>query len=373
MKLIHIITDLDLGGAETMLYRLLEHIDRARFQNQVISLIPTGVMGDKIKAMGIPVHSLGMRPGKPSLFAFLRLMNLLRKERPDFLQTWMYHADLIGGLAGFLMQIPVVWGIHNTSLDPLFVKSATIRVAHLNARLSGWLPRKIISCSETSRRVHIEIGYPAKKIFVIPNGFDLSIFKPDPTARLALRRELKLSADKLIIGLVARFDPLKDHKNFVEAAGQFFFHYPQTHFLLCGKGITWQNEPLVRWIESAGIRENCHLLGRRDDIPIVMAGLDINTLSSIGEAFPNVLAEAMACGVPSVTTDVGDAAEIVGDTGIVVPARDAQALANGWERLVKLSGQERQELGQRARERIQTHFQIGEIVQRYEKLYGQLF
>jgi len=356
-----------------MLYRLLEHIDRARFQNQVISLIPTGIMGDKIKAMGIPVYSLGMRPGQPSIIAFLRLMNLLWQERPAFLQTWMYHADLIGGLAGFLTRTPVVWGIRNTSLDPSAVKSATIRVAHLNARLSGWLPRKIISCSETSRRAHMAIGFSAKKFFVIPNGFDLSVFKPDDAARLALRRELELSADTLLIGLVARFDPVKDHQTFVQAAGRFCVQYPQTHFLLCGKDITWQNESLAGWIESAGIRENCHLLGRRDDIPRVMAGLDINTLSSIGEAFPNVLAEAMSCGIPCVTTDVGDAAEIVGDTGIVVPPRDAQALSNGWERLVKLSEQERQELGQRARVRIQTNFQIGDIVQRYEQLYMQLF
>ena len=372
IKLIHVITSLDLGGAEMMLFRLLSHIDRARFENQVVSLIPAGLVGDNIRALGIPVHSLRMQPGRPSMRAVFKLANLIRSERPALLHTWLYHADLVGGLAGLLTHTPVVWGIHNTSLDPRAVKSNTIKVAQFNARLSSWLPRKIITCSEAARRVHIGIGYSANKFVVIPNGFDLSVYQVDPAARSSLRKELVLPPDTVLIGLVARFDPLKDHQNFVQAARQFCFQHPQTHFLLCGEGISWRNEQLAGWIETAGIRANCHLLGRRDDIPHVMAGLDMLTLSSIGEAFPNTLGEAMACGVPCVATDVGDSSYIIGDTGMVVPPKDPQALADAWVGLLSLSVEERLALGERARQRIQQLFSIAQITRRYEDLYEQV-
>jgi glycosyltransferase involved in cell wall biosynthesis len=166
--------------------------------------------------------------------------------------------------------------------------------------------------------------------------------------------------------------PLKDHQTFTEAAGLFLARHSQAHFLLCGRDISWENEMLSKWINAAGSRSNFHLLGHRDDIPRIMNGLDVNTLSSIGEAFPNVLGEAMACGVPCVTTDVGDAAEIVGDTGIVVPPGDPQALAQGWEQIINMTVQERVKLGERARERIRSRYQIQQIAKQYESLYREV-
>jgi len=370
--IVYVITDLNVGGAETMLYRLLSALDRELFEPYVISLTGDGLFGEKLRSLGIPVRLLGMDARLPNPFSLLKLILWLKQIRPALVQTWMYHADLIGGLAGFLAKVPVVWGVRNTSLDPLAIKRNTIRVVRINAWFSSRLPLRIVSCSEAARQAHVKYGYATEKFVVIPNGFDLNLFRPDPTARKSILQELGLPADTFLVGLVARFDPLKDHQTFIRAAGIFHQTHPQAHFLLCGGGISWSNEVLSGWIDAAGIRQNCHLLGRRDDIPHVMAGLDINTLSSIGEAFPNVLGEAMACGVPCVATDVGDAAEIVGDTGIVVPPRDAHALAEGWERMINLSTQERHELGQRARSRIQTHYQIGEVARRYQQLYRQL-
>lgn len=354
------------------LLRLLSALDRDRFDSYVISLTSAGSLSERISQLGIPVRFLGIDAHRPNIFLFFRLVVWLREIHPDVIQTWMYHADLLGGLAALLAGFPVIWGIRNTSLDPGAVKRSTILIARVNAWLSNWLPRKIISCSETSRRAHISIGFRPDRFVVIPNGFDLGAFHPDPLARAAVIQELSLPQDAFLIGLVARFDPLKDHQTFIRAAGIFHQTYPQAQFVLCGDGISWSNEALSGWIDAAGIRQNCHLLGSRDDIPRLLAALDVKTLSSIGEAFPNVLCEAMACGVPCVTTDVGDAAEIVGDTGIVVPPRDAHALAEGWERLINLSIQERHKLGQRARARIQTHYQIEEVVRRYQQLYRQL-
>ena len=372
MRVTHLITSLDVGGAETALFRLLANMDHAKFENHVICLIPAGPTGVKIESLGIPVTAMNMPPGHSTALGLIQLTRFLWKSKPHILQTWMYHADLLGGLAGLLTHTPVVWGIRNTSLDPLAVKSNTIRIVHLNAHLSGWLPRRIVSCSETARRAHVNIGFAPDKFVIIPNGFDLSDFHPNQAARDSLRLELELPPEAFLVGLVARFDPLKDHWTFIQAARHCCLQYPQTHFLLCGEGIAWENETLSGWIDSAGIRANCHLLGRRDDIPHVMAGLDINTLSSIGEAFPNVLGEAMACGVPCVTTDVGDAAEIVGDTGIVVPPGDPQALARGWEQILSLTAQERVRLGERARERIRSRYQIQQVVKQYESLYAEI-
>jgi len=371
-KVAFITTSLTTGGAESLLYRLLSAIDREQFDTYVISLTGDGPFGKKIRDLGVPVRLLGMDTRLPNPLLLLRLIRWLSEIRPAIVQTWMYHADLVGGLAARAIGAPVIWGIHNTSLDPSSVKHRTIRVVKILAALSGWLPSKIITCSKTAQGAHIALGYAPEKFIVIPNGFDLSAFHPDPSARESLRRELGLSPDTFLIGLVARFDPLKDHQTFLRAAGIFHKMHSDVHFLLRGNGIAPENETLVKWIDSAGIRQNCHLLGYREDMPRIMAALDVNALSSIGEAFPSVLGEAMACGVPCVATDVGDAAEIVGDTGIVVPPRDAHALAKGWERLINLSTQERHELGQRARARIQTHYQIGEVARRYQQLYRQL-
>lgn len=369
IRVMHLITGLGTGGAETVLFRLLSGMDRSRFESCVACLTSDGPVGAKIRALGIPVTALDMPPGRLTVQGLSGLLRLVKGFNPDILQTWLYHADLLGGLAGFACRIPVVWGLHNTSLDPSAVKRTTILVAHLNALLSHFLPRRIISCSETARASHIRMGFNASKFVVIPNGFDLSAFHPDPSARASLRGELGLSADTFLVGLVARFDPLKDHHTFVRAAGKIYASQPQAHFVLCGDGVSWENDALAGWIDAAGIRSNCHLLGRRADMPRLMAALDVLALSSIGEAFPNVLGEAMSCGIPCVATDVGDAANIVGPTGVIVPPGDSEALASGVEKLIGIGSNGRQKLGDAARQRVQDNFEISQIVGRYETIY----
>ena len=208
---------------------------------------------------------------------------------------------------------------------------------------------------------------------VIPNGFDLAAFRPDPPARWSVRHELSIPAETPLIGLVGRFHPQKDHQTFVQAAAWLHTRLPETHFLLCGDGITWENPTLAAWIETAGLRPCFHLLGRRDDIPRLTAALDLASSSSAyGEGFSNVIGEAMACGVPCVVTDVGDAALLVGSTGRVVPPRTPQALAQEWYALLALEREGKEQLGRAARQRIEAHFSLPAIVARYEALYAAL-
>jgi glycosyltransferase involved in cell wall biosynthesis len=207
---------------------------------------------------------------------------------------------------------------------------------------------------------------------VIPNGFDLARFQPDALRRSAVRAELGVGDDVPLVGLIGRFDPQKNHAGFFEAAGCLLRRLPMVHFVLAGKGIDEGNRALMRMVETAGVGHVTHLLGLRSDIPHLMAALDVLASSSYGEAFPNVLGEAMASGVPCVVTDVGDSAYIVGDTGRVVLPGNMAGLAAAIEDLLTLPAAERAALGERARARVAEHFEIGRVVQQYERFYDDL-
>ena len=207
MKVTHVITGLNIGGAETMLYRLLQHSDKAEFEHQVISMTDIGATGEKIRALGVPVRALEMRRGVPNPLGVLRLARWLNQEPPDVLQTWMYQADLVGGLAARLAGgVPVAWGIHSAYLDPHTLKRSKIWTIRACVWASRWLPTRMLCYSEASVEVHAALGYPRKTMLIIPNGCDLTTFKPDPGARSAVREELGLREGTPLVGLVARFD-----------------------------------------------------------------------------------------------------------------------------------------------------------------------
>ena len=356
-----------------MLLKVLERLDRRRFLPSVISLTSLGAISPHIVALGVPVDALGMDAGTPSFLGFLRLVRMLKRQRPDLVHTWMYHADLLGGVAARVAGISsIAWCIRNSNLDADKTKFSTRVVVGVCALLSRWVPSLIISCSDVARQVHVTRGYMAKKMRVVPNGFDLIRFKPDDHARNLIRFELGLDATVPLVGLVGRFDPQKNHAGFIQAAGLLNRRMPHVHFVLVGEGIDTSNQDLMNRIVQAQVRDNTHLLGLREDMPKLMAALDILASSSYGEAFPNVLGEAMACGVPCAVTDVGDSAYIVGDTGQVVAAGDMVGLADSLEMLLSLSQAERVCLGDRARGRVKEHFEIGEVVQRYEACYDEL-
>jgi len=373
IKVMHVITTLGPAGAETMLCRIASGMDVMRFENDVVSL--TGILdqAEKMQAIGVRVRSLGMETRMPNPLLVMRLARWIRESKPDVIHTWMYHANLVGALAARLAgDVPVVWGIHHTALDPRIDKRRTMFVNRACALLSRAFPARIACCSEASLRIHKKIGYAGDKLEVIPNGVDLEQVKPDPAARASVREELGIPADVHLIGIAARFHPLKDHFNFVRAAARLHRQMPEIHFLLCGLDITWQNSQLAGWIEAAGIRDCCHLLGVRHDMSRLFAGMDIATTASRSEAFPVVIGEAMACGTPCVVTDVGDSALIVGETGTVVAPGDPHELAEAWRKLIVAGPAVRHRLGMAARRRVQQHFALPVIVERYQAIYAKL-
>ena len=370
MKVTHIITGLNTGGAETMLYNLLAAMNRDEFDSSVVSLTDNGPVGTKIEALGIRVRALGMRRGIPHPALAARLSRWLRAERPDVVQTWMYHADLVGGLAARAAgRLPTCWGIHNSLLTTETNKRMTILTARACARLSRRLPAKIICCAERARQIHATMGYATDRMIVIPNGFDLGAFRPDPAARADFRAELRLAPETPLIGIAGRFDAAKDYHNFVSAAALAAHDLPNVRFVLCGDGITPENTMLQGWIDESGIGATMYLLGRRSDMPRVLAALDVAALSSVSEGLPLALGEAMACGVPCGATDAGDARELVGDTGRIAPVRNAAALAAVWRELLDLPPEARRELGQQARRRIEEHYDLRKVAARYAAVY----
>ncbi|MBU1705935.1 glycosyltransferase, partial [Patescibacteria group bacterium] len=315
IRVLHVITGLNVGGAEMMLYNLASEQQKNGLNTGVVSLGEGGEIKEKLEKIGVPVVDLGMSRFFPNPVKFWRLIRIIKQARPDVIQTWMYHANLIGGLAGKLAGVSVVWGIHHTSLDPKTNKRLTLVIARVGAFFSALIPRKIVYCSREARRVHEEFGYYQEQGEVINNGFALSEFYPDLSARDKLRRELGMTDDVPVIGLVGRWHPLKDHASFVVAAKFLTEKIPSAQFVLCGSDITWENAELAAMIQGVGLRNNFHLLGPRNDMRAIMNALDVCSLTSKAEAFPLVLGEAMACGVPCAVTDVGDCAQIVGDTG----------------------------------------------------------
>jgi glycosyltransferase involved in cell wall biosynthesis len=373
LEILHVITSLERAGAQTVLARLVQAQGSA-FHHTVACLREEGFYASVLRAHGAEVVALGMPAGRVTLSGLRALAGTIRRAHPDVVQTWMYHADLIGGLIARLSGFrSIVWGIRNSDLDPSRTKASTRLVVRLCGWLSGRLPAAIVSCSERARDIHVDKGYEKEKFVVIPNGCDVSLFRPDEDARRALRSEWGVPERQPLVGMVARWDPQKDHANFLAAAARVAASRPAARFALAGPDMTPDNRPLVALVDAAGLREAVFLLGPRADVPAVMSALDLHVLSSAyGEAFPNVVMEAMACGIPCVVTDVGDAAYIVGDAGWTVPPEDSELLAGAVDRALAMSVSDRGALASRCRERIARHFTISQMAEAYVAIWRRV-
>lgn len=371
MKVLHVITSLNDGGAEAVLYRLITK--NPEHNHRVVSLMDEGKYGPLLEDLGIRVFCLGMNPGKPSVRRFWKLMRLIRSEAPDVVQTWMYHSDLFGGLAAKLTGVKMIfWGIHHSTLEKGKAKRTTIAIAKVSAVLSRIVPEKIVCCAKKSREVHRDIGYSPTKLVVIPNGYDLSKFRVDGQSGSQLRASLGVIPETFLLGTVGRYDPFKDHDNLLSALNELQLSGVDFKCLLVGSGLTTDNPELMARITELGLIDNIILAGQRTDIPAVMNALDLHVLSSSSEGFPNVLAEAMACGTPAVSTDVGDAGEIVGDPALLCPPRNPKALS---ELMLAMHAEwlkrpdDWAERRIRCVEHIKSNFSIERMVAAYEKCW----
>lgn len=371
MKLVvfHLISSLNTGGAETMLMRLV--VAMPYHKHVVVSLTDLGPVAETLAAAGHPVYCLNLNIISFP-FALVKLGYLLKKYKPNVMQTWMYHSDLIGGLMGKICGISnIVWNVRNTEISQSGI-STTKLIIKLCALFSKFLPNKIICCAESAKIKHIALGYDDVRMTVIPNGFDPDVFFIEGCSKAEIRSAVGLPSDGYIIGIVGRFDRLKGYDVFLKAAGFFSdnYSYPVT-FVLVGRGISADNAVLQNWIHQYGSAARFCLLGESLKVSKILQAFDVYCLSSYAEGFPNVVAEAMLMETPCVVTNVGDAAAMVGDTGVVVASGDHVGLAKGWLKILTLGDVEREKIGHMARKRIINLFSIGKVAARYNDIYRQ--
>ena len=370
MVIAHLITNVGIGGTENQLQQLVLASHKERFRHIVISMTEGGVISAELKAAGMEVYSVGMIRGVLSPFGLIRLIRLLRRLKPDVLHCWLYHACLLGFFATRVVHVDrLIWALRSANPEFRSYSMQTRGVIRLCARLSA-VPDALIVNSEVSRKVHERWGYRTDRMRVIPNGTDTERFAPDSEARILVRKQLGIAHDVMLVGLIARYHPMKDHETFLRAAGRLCRRHPDLHFLFAGQDMLPENEALMQLVAENHLQQAVHLLGPRRDIPRLTGALDISCLSSWSESFPNALPEAMSCGVPCVATDVGDAAHIIANTGKVVPPRDPERLASTIEELIAMPAEERLALGRKARERVMEEFSLQRCVAEHEKIYA---
>ncbi len=368
------ITGLETGGAQMSLLRLIERLGPKYFRCIVISLKPEDSLSVHLFDSGTMVYHLGMGWDPISLFVGIKkLRSILKKFAPHIIHGWMYHANLIGLLGARLLPAKprVVWGIRHSLENFEREKRSTRWIIRLGAWLSN-KPDRIIYNSYAAASQHRILGYASGRDLVIPNGIDCERFKPSQEARLWLRNEvLRLNDEDFLIGMVGRFHQVKGYGVFLKAAGILAQKSAKIKFLLVGKGVDYRNRKLVLMLQENGLQGKVYLMGERFDLERILPGLDLLCSASHAESFPNVVGEAMACGVPCVVTDVGDSARILGQCAELVQRENPAGIAEALMKIMCLSNCDREKLGLMARKRIRL-FDCREADRRLCILYQSL-
>lgn len=368
LRVLHVIGSLEAGGAEAILYRLATA--PSDVEHHIVSLGPPAWYSGELARRGVRVDHLGATSVIGQLGAVPRILGILRDVRPDVVQSWMYVSNILAGVATKAARVPLVWGIHCAyfaTLSPMM--RALVRLSGLTA---GALPTRIVNCSLHSIAAHEPMGFDKAEVDLVPNGYDTAEFAPDDERRMAKRREFGVTDKCFLLGCVARWHVHKDHSNLVQALGRLESSTNSDwRCILVGPGMDESNRDLLALLQRSGCAERFICVGPRSDIPDVLRALDLHVLPSMEESFPNAVAEAMACGTPCIATDVGDTRLIVGETGWIVPPRNATALADAIaaarsERVRDNSWQQRRRA---ARERIVRCYGLETMVQSYRSVW----
>lgn len=354
-----------------MLCKLARGLHAQSHALSVISLTTDAPIGLELKAEGIPVLALGGRAGILLPHQLWRLVRAYREFQPDIVHSWMYHANIIAqvltGLSTGRRRSGLVTSVRGAIHAPKQQKITTRAVRWIDAKMS-YGADAIVFNSRRSAQQHAALGYDSSKMTVIPNCFDTDQYQPTPSDRARIRAELGCN-QSVLIGLVARFDRLKNHHLFLRAAKSVADRCPDVRFLLAGRGCDTDNRQLMQWVSDLGLEGRIYALGERRDIAAIDCALDVAVCSSISESFPNAIGEAMACGVPSIVTDVGDCPYLVGDTGRVVNAESPEALAEAMFELASLPREVRASLGGRARVRVMEEFSLERVTSQFAGVY----
>ena len=370
MKVLHVITGLNIGGAENMLAKLIEQ--GGATNHEVLSLLSPGPIAERIRAKGVKIHTLRMRRGIAGPASMLRLSRMVKAISPDLLHGWMYHGNLAASFARWRSgtAIPLVWNIRHSIPDLGMETRQTRLLLKLSASISRG-PDAIVYNAHVSRKHHEEIGYAAKRGTILPNGFDTARFSPASGAREVAGMLFGFAEGAFRIACIARLHPMKDQARLVRAVIGARQRGCDAHLLLVGHGLEHLSGELEREVGKLAAIDRVTLSGARSDVSEWLPGIDVLAVPSAwGEAFPNVIGEALSCGVPVVATDVGDSARIVGNSGIVVPPNDTEAMTGAILAMAGRPASEREAIGRSGRQRVLRDFALADIASRYDALHA---
>lgn len=363
-------TGLERGGAETLLLRILERLDRRRFKPAVLALGGETAYAAELRARGEQLFCAGLSPAN-SWRALAIIRRAVKDTQPQLIQGWMYHGNLAAGFCGELLRVPYWFGVHNSLYNPALEKLHTRGVI----RAGAWLSRRaagVIYCGDQCRLQHEQLGYCRPKGVVISNGFDTERFRFDSQERSAVRAMLGIPDSAKVVGHISRFHPQKDPETFARALAIMQRRDSALHCIALGKGIAPGNAELQRLLEAAGVDPaRVHLLGEQDRVERFLSAVDCLMQSACSEAFPLAPGEAMSCGRPCAATDVGDTRQLLGESGIVVPPGEPAQLADAALALLREEEPAAEQRRRAARARIEQKFSFQIMVERYQDCWEQ--
>lgn len=371
MKICHVITSLDIGGAELVLYRLLLAQPELKNDVMVISLTKVGRVGEQLQQAGFTVISLQAIGALSLISAVYKLAVIFKKNKPDIVQSWLYHADLVASLSAVLGRAPhVIWGIHTCQLPKR--KPMTRLIMKSCALLSSVIPERIVCVAEAARQLHICNGYQAAKLTVIPNGFNLADYQSSTEYKSLCRKRLGIAENVLCVGVIGRWHPDKGQDIMLNAISLLQDRFPEVIFIFAGRGCDSSNEAFLSLVRHCPLPQNIIALGERSDITDILQALDVFCLPSRTEAFPLALGEAMCASLPVVATDVGDVRYMTGDLAPLVEKDNIEQLATGLVEMLACTVAERKSLGKKLQQRASTFFSIESMVENYQELYNRV-
>jgi glycosyltransferase involved in cell wall biosynthesis len=370
MKIVHIITGLGDGGAEHTLFKICKYDSKNK--HIVISFKKYGKYSSLLNKLGIEVYCLNANFF--SIHKFFFLIKLLQSLKPDIVQTWLVHADLIGSIAARLAGIKkILWNVRYSNIDIDKSKLTTVLIIKILAKLSYIIPETIVIVSKKAKKIYESKGYDKRKLKFIPNGYDLSTLKVSKSQKIYFQKKIKIKKQIPLIGYVARYDPLKDHLNLLNALSLIRLKGKDFFCILVGSNIN-KNKILINEIKKLKLDNYISLLGPVNNVSKIMNLLDIHVQSSASEGFPNVVAEAMAHKTPCVVTNVGDSSYIVGQTGWVVPSNNSVKLAKAIEKAFNEMGTKNwNKKCNVARIRIKQKFSLSKMIKSYNKVWINVY